>query len=64
MGTYYDTTTGAIKVGWYKSASTPTLESNVTIVKTGPGGLYDVVVDAKSIQTEYSTEVNGNNVTG
>ena len=30
-GTHYDSTTGAIELGWYQSASTPTIESNVAI---------------------------------
>ena len=30
-GTHYDSTTGAIELGWYKAASTPTLESNISV---------------------------------
>lgn len=63
-GTHWDSTTSTIELGWYKAASTPTFESNVNIVKTGQGGLYDVVVEARSTQKSYSTSVDGNNVTG
>jgi hypothetical protein len=47
-GTHYETDTGAIVLGWYKAASTPMIESDVSIVKTGKAGLYDVVVKARA----------------
>lgn len=63
-GTHWNSTTRTIELGWYQSTSTPTLESNVSIVKTGQGSLYDVVVEARHTQTSYSTNIDGNNVTG
>ena len=49
-------TGGVVKLGWHKAASTPTLESEVTVSKFGEGGLYDVTVNAKMQQEEYGTD--------
>ena len=40
--------------GWYKSYSTPTLESEIRVEQRS-GCMYDVVVNAKCVSTNYTT---------
>jgi len=54
---------GDLVVGWYVGATTPKLESDVQIQKTGSGSLYDVVISAKMTQEQYSA-TPGINITG
>lgn len=55
FGWYIDN--NIFQYGWYKSYSTPTLDSEVRIEQRS-GCMYDVVVDAKCISTNYSTSSN------
>lgn len=57
-GIYMDN--GVVKLGWYTAATTPTLESNVAIIKNGIGDMYDVVVQAKCTGDIYGTTPNLN----
>lgn len=51
-GIYLDN--GVVKLGWYRGLSTPTMESEVTIVKNGNGAMYDVYVNAKMTNDVYA----------
>lgn len=43
--------------GWHKSYATPTLDSQVSVQQRS-GCMYDVVVNAKCVSTNYSTASN------
>lgn len=54
---------GVLKHGWHKGLSTPTTESEVTIVKNGNGAMYDVNVNAQMENDVYGNKP-GLNLTG
>lgn len=47
--------------GWHKSYSTPTLESEIRVEQRS-GCMYDVVVNAKCVSTNYSTASNATSI--
>lgn len=51
-GTYLSANT--LLYGYYAERMEPQLHSDVTVVKNGNGAMYDVVVDARVEQEEYS----------
>ena len=57
-GVYMDN--GVVKLGWYSAATTPTLESSVSIVKSGNGDMYDVYVQAQVTGDIYGQTPNLN----
>lgn len=44
--------------GWHKSYATPTLDSDIRIEQRNGGCMYDVVVNARCVSTNYSTAAN------
>lgn len=47
--------------GWHTSYSTPTLESEIRVEQRS-GCMYDVVVNAKCVSTNYSTAANATSI--